>query len=509
MHWTEVSPTSKVVFWQWGAANSRDTQSKEVADAVPASCLKSMGAEFLGRGLMRTPTILLTRQGVADRSGLRRELLRLGFEVVEVDGGQGVLNAALSVGVDLIVAASPEDGGWAALRLAEEIRRSRRSLPTILIVSEGSEKLAVSALKLRIDDYFKEPFAPSEVAASVKRLLLLREQDHSATPNPGPTSCDSMVGHSAEIQKIKSYILKVAITDSTVLITGETGTGKELVAGFIHNNSLRKQKAFVCLNCAAIPEALLESELFGYEKGAFTGAGAPFQGKLGVAASGTIFLDEIGDLTPYGQAKILRLVEAKEVQRLGAIRKVSVDVRIITATNTDIDQLAAEGRFRKDLYFRLNVGRVHLPPLRHRKADIPPLLRYYTDLLNCQLGRSVEGFSSDATQALLKYDWPGNIRELRNVLERVFVTAAGPIVTLPDLPEPFHRRGGYGKPRLSPALEKELLLSALSSTNWNRTKAAGKLNWSRMKVYRKMKKYSVVNPPDCGTCHEPSFSKPA
>lgn len=449
-------------------------------------------------------TVLMIGAGTLSWEILRADLRRDEIEVIKAERSQNISGSGLPGRPDLVVISS-RDAGQDALGLAEEIRGSCRSLPVILAVSRGSEYLAVSALRLRVDDYFSAPFTPSEVAASVRRLLL-PEQDLSASQNSKSTASDLMVGHSAEIEKIKSYLLKVAPTDSTVLITGETGTGKELVAELIHGNSLRKQKAFVCINCAAIPETLLESELFGYEKGSFTGAMAPFQGKLGVASGGTAFLDEIGDLTPYGQTKILRLVEAKEVQRLGATRKVAVDLRIIAATSADLDHLAAEGRFRKDLYFRLNVGRVHLPPLRDRKEDIPALLRHYTDLLNRQLGRNVEGFSSDATRSLLEYDWPGNIRELRNLLERVFVTAAGPTVTVADLPDPFHRRES---PRLSPASEKELLLSALSSTNWNRTKAAGRLNWSRMKVYRKMKKYAVVNSPARETCRDPLFSEPA
>lgn len=291
------------------------------------------------------------------------------------------------------------------------------------------------------------------------------------------------------MREIKAYIGKVALTNSIVLITGETGTGKELVAELIHNNSLRQEMPFVCLNCAAIPDGLLESELFGYEKGAFTGAYSNKDGMLKLADGGTVFFDEIGDMSPFAQAKVLRAIESKTVYRLGGMRNISLDVRVIAATNQDLDHSVAEGKFRKDLYFRLNVARIHIPPLRDRKEDIILLLDYYIQELNRQFGLNVEGFDEEALDYLLCYDWPGNVRELKNLLEAIFISLPSRRITLLDMPKPFrrHLKDTEGLPQN----ERDRLLAALFSTNWNKSKAAQKLHWSRMTLYRKMAKYQI------------------
>jgi two-component system response regulator HydG/two-component system response regulator AtoC len=293
------------------------------------------------------------------------------------------------------------------------------------------------------------------------------------------------------MQGVKAYVLRVASSESNVLITGETGTGKELVAELIHENGARRQKPLLRINCPAIPETLVESELFGYEKGAFTGAESHKEGMLKAASGGTIFFDEIGDLSPPAQAKILRLVETKEIHRLGSSRSVPIDVRILAATNYDIDRLADEGRFRRDLYFRLNVERIHLPPLRDRKEDIPLLLHHYTQEFNRLRERQVEGFSDDALDRLLHYDWPGNVRELRNLIETCFPTVTSRRILLSDMPEHFRRRLERVEDRAGN--ERERLLSMLTATKWNKSDAALRLNWSRMTLYRKMAKYCIPN----------------
>jgi DNA-binding NtrC family response regulator len=457
---------------------------------------------------MRFPTVLIVGEGPADRESLKRELVRRGIEVIATEDRQSALSFASAGSVDLVVTCS-SNAGWDALQLAQEIRLISRDLPMILITRDSSEELAVRALKARVGDYFREPAVSSDIAASVSQLLLLSEEDRVArtdADNVRLRGDEYLVGESAAVRYIKSYIMKIAPVDSTVLITGETGTGKEIVAELIHRNSLRRNKGFVCINCAALPETLLESELFGHERGAFTGASSCFQGRLSLAEGGTVFLDEIGDLTSYGQAKLLRLVETKELQRVGATRPVVVDVRIIAATNVDLDQLASDGRFRTDLYFRLNVGRLHLPPLRDRKEDIAPLVRHYIDLLNSKLGRVVRGLSPEALAALMKYHWPGNVRELKNLIESLLVTVQGLTINLANLPDRFHARATAFGPRPTPVAEKEQLLSALISTNWNRTKAAEKLNWSRMTVHRKMKRYSLHSPTGGETEHQPSLA---
>jgi DNA-binding NtrC family response regulator len=299
-----------------------------------------------------------------------------------------------------------------------------------------------------------------------------------------------LIGDSAPMRDIKTYVGKVAVTDSHVLITGETGTGKELVAELIHHNSRRVGRPFVWINCAAIPDSLLESELFGYERGAFTGAHARKEGQLKLADGGTLFLDEIGDMSPYAQAKILRALENKAVYRLGGKHSVPLEVRVIAATNQDLERLIAEEKFRKDLFFRLNVARIDLPPLRERTEDIMPLCSYYLGELNQRFSRQVQGCTEEVMAAMLRYDWPGNVRELKNLLEATFVNAPYRWITLRDLPEAFQRQRPVAEP-IAPS-ERERLLSALRSTNWNVSKTAQRLHWSRMTIYRKMTKYHLI-----------------
>lgn len=298
-----------------------------------------------------------------------------------------------------------------------------------------------------------------------------------------------LIGESRSMRSIKDFLPKVAATDCNVLVTGETGTGKEQVVRLIHEYSPRHDKPLMCVNCAALPDSLLESELFGYEKGAFTGAGSAYAGKLRGAEGGTVFFDEIGDMSPYAQAKILRAIESREIHHLGGTKSIPLDIRIVAATNQNLDCLVAEHRFRSDLYYRLNVARIHLPPLRDRKEDIPLLADYYIGRLNERFGRRIEGLSVEALFCLLCYQWPGNVRELKNLLEAIFIDPPLNRISLSDLPEHLQSTSAAKKP---PAQnERELLLSALFSTRWNKSQAARKLHWSRMTLYRKMAKYHI------------------
>ena len=299
----------------------------------------------------------------------------------------------------------------------------------------------------------------------------------------------SLIGSSLAIWKVKTYLRKVALTDSHVLITGETGTGKELAAQYIHRHSDRRGKPLVTINCAALPDGLLESELFGYERGAFTGAVSSYAGKLKLADGGTVLFDEIGDMSLYAQAKILRVIETKEVYPLGGRRTVPLNIRIIAATNRDLDRQTAKGEFRQDLYFRVNVARVHLPPLRERKEDIALLTDHFVQKFSVQFGKGIEGFSDEAMDRLLSYDWPGNIRELVNVIERIFIDPPREKIAVADLPESMWSRPSVRRETV-PA-EREILLYTLSQTNWNKSKAAERLHWSRMTLYRKMAKYHI------------------
>jgi DNA-binding NtrC family response regulator len=450
------------------------------------------------------PVVVLAERDETYRAGIRGALRQHGFRVVET-ALDSVAACVVQGGADLVIVAPAAGDQEAAIGAAATIRASRAALPIILLAEHGSESLAILALRARLDDYLKKPCAASEVAAAAVQRL--REARHRPAAAWAPSSeVRPIVGESAGIRSVLAHITRVAARDTTVIITGETGTGKELAAGLIHSLSARAPRRLVSINCAAIPEGLLESELFGYERGAFTGASGARAGHLQLADGGTVLFDEIGDMGLLGQAKILRAIECKEVYRLGGHRAIPVDVRVVAATNHDLERRVDEGAFRKDLYYRLNVARIHLPPLRSRRDDIPLLLRHYIGEMNQLHGRHVEGFTAEALDRLVDYDWPGNIRELRNLVEAVFVTADAPQIALADLPHPLGpsiAASGDGKDG-----ERERLVSALFATNWNKSRTAEKLHWSRMTVYRKMAKYHLVGPDDVdatGDCDERDY----
>ena len=362
--------------------------------------------------------------------------------------------------------------------------RGTKPIPIVLMTSRGSEELAVQALRKGIREYLRVPFSFRELESVVTALC-------PAPHETGLIEGERFVGGSRPVRDIKAYIEKLARTNSNVLITGETGTGKELIAELIHKNSFRANRALVCINCAAIPDALLESEFFGYERGAFTGAHVSQDGKLRLADGGTLFLDEIGDMSPYAQAKILRVIETHEIQRLGSHKSQCVDFRLIAATNRDLDSVAQEDKFRRDLFFRLNVARIHLPPLRQRKEDIPAVADFFRREDNRKFGRETIGFAPEVEQTLLSHDWPGNVRELKNAVEAAFINLE-PEATLVQLPALFsdtvRRKDEIG------IAEVDRILLALSDTRWNKSQAAEKLQWSRMTLHRKMTRYGINKP---------------
>jgi transcriptional regulator with PAS, ATPase and Fis domain len=290
---------------------------------------------------------------------------------------------------------------------------------------------------------------------------------------------------------VRGYVNKVAQSDASVLISGPTGTGKELVANAIHGASNRRLAPFISVNCAAIPDALLESELFGYERGAFTGAEEQYPGKLRLADHGTVFLDEISEMSPLGQAKILRVLERREVFPLGARRMSTIDVRFLAATNQELEPMIERRRFRQDLFFRLNVGRIFLPSLKDRPEDILELFRYYIRRFNVQYGRSVQAPTPELADRLATYDWPGNVRELRNCVEALFIDPPDGAIGLEHLPESFQRI--FRCHKIENISERDAIVSALSRTNWNKKMAARELQWSRMTLYRKLEKYKITS----------------
>lgn len=304
-----------------------------------------------------------------------------------------------------------------------------------------------------------------------------------------PSAPEPVIGQCASMARLRSYLEKVAASDANVLITGETGTGKERVAEAIHGSSPRAAHPLVCLNCAAIPDGLLESELFGHERGAFTGAMASYAGKLRLADRGTVFLDEIGEMTPYAQAKLLRVLESREVFPVGASRATFIDVRFIAATNQDLEPMVEQKRFRQDLFYRLNVARIALPALRERAKDIPVLFSHFLNHYCARRDRLPPQVSPELIHHMLRYSWPGNVRELRNFAEALLIDPPEGQVDLADLPEGFKQifsafeEAGVG--------ERDRLLATLSATNWNKSQAAAQLNWSRMTLYRKLEKYKL------------------
>ncbi len=296
----------------------------------------------------------------------------------------------------------------------------------------------------------------------------------------------NLVAGDDSIRAVLDYARKVAATECTTLLTGETGTGKEAVAEFIHAHSARRARPFVSINCAALPEGLFESELFGFERGAFTGAVRAYPGKLKLAQGGTVLLDEIGELPLPAQAKLLRAIEAREVSRLGGRQSEPIDVRFVAATNQDLESLVAQQRFRADLFFRLNVARIHLPPLRQRPRDIPALFAHYWRAFAPE--HAARPLADSALACLLRYHWPGNVRELRNVVEALLIDPpTGPIesrhlpATLTGAVEPS-----------ADGDERQRILAALFATRWNKCRAAQELHWSRMTLYRKMSKYCIT-----------------
>jgi DNA-binding NtrC family response regulator len=377
------------------------------------------------------------------------------------------------------------------LAIVRKIRSIHNSLPIILISRYSSEARAISALRAGATDYFKHPIPYPQLFRSIARLASPRTSGIGAHYAVCNCSKAMVIGRCAEMQDIKSYLARVAGTSSTVLITGETGTGKGLAAEYVHQNSRRSPKKLVTVNCAALPEGLAESELFGHEKGAYTGAVTGSQGKFAQANKGTLFLDEIGDMSPNIQAKILHTIDRKVVYPLGGGRSFPLDVRIIAATNQEPEQLIAQGRFRKDLYYRLNIARVHLPPLRKRLEDVPALIANGIAIYNQRFNRNIQGLTSDAMACLMHYDWPGNVRELMNLLEAVYVNAPNRQIDYAQLPPFFLNQ--FERTHGRPESERRAIISALFETNWNKSRAARKLKWSRMTLYRKMARYNIVS----------------
>jgi DNA-binding NtrC family response regulator len=435
---------------------------------------------------MSKATILLWQQDHEVRRLWKIRFLQAGFVANDLD--PAAENPA--PGFDLFVCGESRTDPSLSLQFVQRARAISPTLPIVFVADRGSEQLAVRAFRSGATDYISHASQLEELMAAVRRLhacargATARLAERAAEPDAE----DRIVGDSAIMRQVRGCLARVAVADSSVLITGETGTGKELAAQFIHRSSPRREKPIVCINCAAIPDSLIESELFGHERGAFTGAHCRTAGQLERAEGGTVFLDEVGEMSPFAQAKVLRVIEGKEIIHLGGRAAIRLNVRFVAATNQDLGRLIAENKFRQDLFFRLNIVSVALPALRDHREDIPALLAHYIAEMNRRFGRQVAGLTPDAYLRLLAYHWPGNIRELRNLMEAAFVNLPAEEVTHIDLPAEFAQR--MRDPAI-PQAERDRLLSALLETHWNKSKAAKQLHWSRMTVYRKIAKYHL------------------
>lgn len=428
-----------------------------------------------------------------------------GYDVDVAGNGRDALSKASSgdFHVAILDLRLPDMSGLDILR---EIKRQVPQTATIMITAYSSVDTAIQAMKIGAYDYITKPFKIEQLKTTVASALELGAS-FFRTPRTrdGRQRNFEMIGSTDEMQEIFDMIDYVAPTNASVLIYGETGTGKELLAKAIHDCSHRETRPFMKVNCAAIPEGLLESELFGHERGAFTSAVATRLGRFEMADSGTIFLDEIAEMSPAMQAKLLRVTQEKEFERVGSSETRSVDARIISATNKNLIELVATGDFREDLYYRLSVVPIYIPPLRERKTDISLLaekfLRYYSDAL----GKKVESISEEAMEKLMAYDWPGNVRELENCIERAVIFAKGPVIEgdnlfigLPAINAPLSDQNNpdgaaSDKPRSIKEVEKAHIIRVLGATNRNRTQAAEILKISRRTLQNKIKEYGIAD----------------
>jgi len=379
---------------------------------------------------------------VDDEPNIRRVLgavfAKAGYEVFTAENGRkalDVISAELSIDVMLCDLIMPDLNGVEVLRSAKEMNPQ---LSVVMITAHGTIRTAVDAMKLGAFDYITKPFDMDEIKLIVKNALersrLLAENIQLKQELQSRYRFDGIVGDSRKMQEVFKIVERVASSNATVLVRGESGTGKELIARAVHYNSPRRDKPFIAVSCAALPETLLESELFGYEKGAFTGAVGQKAGRFELAHRGTLFLDEIPDISPAMQVKMLRVLQEREFERVGGTKPVRVDVRLLAATNRDLEQAVANGEFRPDLYYRLQVIQIFLPPLRERREDIPALMEHFIEKFNKENGKNIKFVSPEAMDLLMKYNWPGNIRELENAVERgvVLADADSDLIT-PDL----------------------------------------------------------------------------
>ena len=447
--------------------------------------------------MSRTGTrLLLVEENQEHRRVTESHLQRSGHQVVSAADTLQALDILSSEHVDLVLSdlSSSESG----IDLLRRIRSEHQNVPVIIMAEHGTVETALQAMKAGAHDYVTRPVHPDELELVIDRALehrhLVEEVKYLRSALDG-CGFEAIIGRSPNLLEVLDSAARVAPTDSTVLVLGETGTGKGLLTKAIHYNSPRRERPFVSINCAAIPRELLESELFGFVKGAFTGAIAPKKGRVEVAEGGTVFLDEIGEMPLDLQVRLLRLIEEREIEKVGAVSAMKVDVRIIAATHRSLENLVSAGEFREDLYYRLAVVPILMPPLRERAEDIPALLEDFFERSKERHGRPEKRLPSSLVPLFTGYHWPGNVRELQNVTERIVLLSAGDVIDVSDLPV-FLREGSTLTPPEPPAttlggVERNLIVDALRRFEWNQSQAARHLAISRKALMYRIAKYGI------------------
>ena len=450
--------------------------------------------------MARKANILLVDDDLSLRQVLEYSLSEKGHQVFAVGSGVDALQVLRTQPVDLAIVDLQMEG-MSGMELLEKIKERERALVVIIITAYGSIEVAVEAMKKGAYDFITKPFNRDEliliVAKAIEYNRLYAENIRLKQELRDRFNIEGIIGSSRQISDLIKLTGKIANTDSTVLITGDSGTGKELFAKAIHYNSGRKNQPFIAINCAAIPRELLESELFGFEKGSFTGAHKTNKGKFELASTGTVFLDEIGDMPSELQVKILRVLQEKEINRIGASEPIKVDIRIIAATNKNLKEAVEQGEFREDLFYRVSVIPIHIPPLRERREDIPLLLEHILKKFDCPGLK----FAPELHDFILNYNWPGNVRELENVVERL-IAFCGPdgTATIADVPE-------FSRDKLRPIdlmniqipddgiilddVERNIIIAGLNKSDWNQSRAARLLGVSRQTLIYRMQKYDL------------------
>jgi two-component system NtrC family response regulator len=445
---------------------------------------------------------------VVDDEPTQRELVggflrKQGFEVAEAASGRGAVARFKQEPFDLVLTDQrmPDLSG---LDVLEAVRAASPETAVVIMTAYGTIETAVSAVKAGAADYLAKPLNLDELLHRIHQIQdrrrLLTENRELRAALAERHRVEGIIGESGPMQEVLSVVRRVASSDATVLIRGESGTGKELIAKALHYASPRAAGALVKVNCAALAESLLEAELFGHEKGAFTGAVTARKGRFELADGGTLFLDEIGDLPPHLQVKLLRVLQEREFERVGSSRPIKVDVRLLAATHRDLEALVREGRFRDDLYYRINVVTIQLPPLRERREDLPLLIDHFLRAFADKNGKHIRGLTREAREALLRYDYPGNVRELENLIERAVVLTRDDVVGLADLPltldpQAAEPETGPGLAAAVEGLERRMIREALAKADGIQTRAAELLGIGERVLRYKLKKYGLSGLP--------------